>query len=93
MQKDISTYPKKDAYLSDTCVLLEKLDELSRLHGVPYFFSAAVASSKDKTTYISKNRSALTMGLHLKEDHIVEHLKVCSGFRTYATQSLPDVDL
>lgn len=93
MQKAITPYEKKSRFINQAKDLLDKLDELSRLHSIPYFFSAAIANSETDTEYLTRCRSSLPMGLQLADDNIVDFEKICAGFETYVPSTLPNIEL
>lgn len=86
-------YDKKKEYQATVAPLVKKLDALCKELGIPYFFAAAVKSDEEDTEYINEGRSPITLGYYLKEDIIVDHLKLCSGFRVIIPEELPDLEL
>lgn len=89
----ISNYDKSKDYQTSIAPLVKKLDELCKELSIPYFFSAAVKSSEKETEYVNECRSPITMNIFLKDDLIVDHLKLCSGFRVIIPEELPDLEL
>lgn len=93
MKKNITPYEKNNEFVRKAKCLLNELDELSRLNGIPYFFTAAIANTEQDTDYLTRSRSALTMGLQLSNDHIVDHMLVHNGFQAHTPEALPDIEL
>ena len=90
---NITIFDKKKEYQTSIAPLVKKLDTLCKELDIPYFFSAAVAGNEEDTEYANECRSPLTMELYLKNDLIVDHLKVCSGFRVIIPDDLPNLEL
>ena len=86
-------FDQKTAYQATIAPLLEGVSNACKEIGVPFFFTAAVCDENGKTEYITESRSALTLNLMLSDDKIVDHLKICAGFRAVIPETLPDVEL
>ncbi|MBQ3010204.1 MAG: hypothetical protein IJA20_06040 [Methanocorpusculum sp.] len=88
-----TNYNKKDVYEEKIAPLMDTVEALCKEHSIPFFFAAAVANTDRDTEYVNESRSALPMGVVLTDDKIVDHLKVCSGFRAIVPDSIPEIDI
>lgn len=88
-----TTYDKKAAYQEKVAPLMASVEALCKELSIPFFFTAAVANTDRDTEYVTEGRSALPMGIMLTDDKIVDHLKVCSGFRAIVPDSIPEIDI
>ena len=88
-----TTYDKKAAYEEKIAPMMTTVESLCKELNIPFFFTAAVANSERDTEYVNESRSALPMGVVLTDDKIVDHLKVCSGFRAIIPDTIPEIDI
>lgn len=88
-----TSYDKKTVYQEKVAPLMATVESLCKELSIPFFFTAAVANNDRDTEYVNESRSALPMGVVLTDDKIVDHLKVCSGFRAIVPDSIPEIDI
>lgn len=90
---DITVYDKRENYAEKVKPLLDRLEETCRSCGIPFFFTAAVENSESGTDYETLSFSALPMGIFLKDDKLVNHIKVAAGFEVIIPDRVPDIEL
>lgn len=85
-------YDRKSIYEEKVKPLVNQIEEICRLNGIPFFFTAAVKNSADGTEYVNKAMTALPMNIYLKDDKLVEHVKVSAGFEVVVPDHIPDIE-
>ena len=73
--------------------LIKELDTFCFENRIPYFFTAAVADDGKETSYCQSVRTGLPMGVHLSDEQLTSHLKVCRGGEVVFPENLPEIDL
>lgn len=90
---DYTEYDKREAFKEEIAPLIDKLDELCGALQIPFYFTAAVANNEVGTTYESRARTAVPMGVLLMNDLMVNHVKVNAGFDVVFPDVVPDIEL
>ena len=89
----ITEYDKSKLFEEEVRPLLTKIESICKANALPFFFTAATVSTEQGTTYENSASTALPMGIFLRNDQLVEHVKVAAGFETTAPDRIPDVEL
>jgi len=93
MKNVVTPFDKRDVFESTIAPQIQKLKELCDQHQVPFYLCCAVANNDEKTTYEQYACGALPMGLVLKDDKFVEHIKIAAGFQAMSPFSIEEVEL
>lgn len=86
-------YDKSELFEEKVRPLMKQITDICRTNSIPFFFSAAVKNQVDDTKYENIALTALPMGIYLKNDQLVEHIKVSSGFIASPPDVIPDLEL
>lgn len=93
MSKQLTHYDKKMVFDKEVQPLVEKIESICRTNNIPFFFTAAVKNDGNDTEYVSRTLSALPMDIYLKNDRLINHIKVAAGFEVTYPDQIPDVEL
>lgn len=90
---DYTEFDKSEIFNEHIAPLIEKIDALCTANQIPFYFTAAVKNSAAGTTYESRARTAVPMGVSLMNDLMVNHVKVNAGFEVVFPDIIPDIEL
>lgn len=90
---EFSVYDKRALYNEQIKPLIQEIERQCALAELPFFFTAAIVSSEKGTEYASAARTALPMGIHLRDDQFINHMKVCAGFEVIMPDEMPTIEL
>lgn len=86
-------YDKRALYNEQIKPLIQEIEQRCVIAEIPFFFTAAVANSEKNTEYASAARTALPMGIHLRDDQFINHVKVSAGFEVIMPDEIPTIEL
>lgn len=93
MKNVLTPFDKRDVFASAIEPQIQKLKELCDKNQIPFFLCCAVANDEEQTTYEQYACGALPMGLVLKDDKLVEHVKIAAGFQAMSPYAIEEVEL
>ena len=89
---ELDEFKKESVYNSQIAAAVSSLAALCYKHGIPMFFSAAVANTDSggtvfKTEYVSADKVNVT----LLDDQLSKHVNVKNGFNTVIPTQLEEI--
>lgn len=87
-----NSYDKTAVFEKQVKPLLDQLERICRDRCIPFYATFAIANDKDGTVYENISNGALPMGIELKDDRLVEHLKIAAGWQAMAG-TIPEIEL
>ena len=75
-------YNHEKKYEKKIKVLMDQVEELCLMGGIPFMATFAVSDNGKETKYENYLVSGVDTGLSLTDDHLIEHANVFNGFKT-----------
>jgi len=92
--KAITPFNKTDIFQTQVIPLLDRIRDICHKNQIPYYFTAAVQSTNKDTEYFQAGETAPPMGLEVKQDLIVEHIKIGTGnCEVIIADHIPDIEV
>ena len=90
----MNEFNKTSTYDSQIAPAANALVDLCYKHGIPMFFSAAVANTDDGATeFRTEYVSASKVGVTLQDDQLSRHVNVNNGFDTVIPTTLDEIEI
>lgn len=90
---DITVFDKTDIYENEVLPIVEHLRMVCSKNEIPMFLTIAVKNDDNGTVYKNEMISAVSAGIHLKNEHLVNHVNVMNGFDTVPKKEFDTFDI
>lgn len=90
--KSLTCFDKTDVYNNEIIDLVTKLSIACNRNKIPLFVSVCVKNDEHGTVYKNEMISAVSSGIHLKDDKLVGFVNVLNGFVTVPKKEELEVD-